>query len=199
MNKWPGMHFPSSMKTLCFFFCCLIASKSQGATGEVMVTSPVVDDINIIAVPKDQVSLAVSGTYILTEDATPNFTGPTEYCSGGIGTFQPRYWDGRDGGPVGYYAELFFRLDGGTPQYRVSSLWAWLCHWHRVRPAQHLVELFLFSFSEKPAERCAPRNPDRAYRYLFSLLQACLLVVSGIRPKALRGGDHQLLCAIFHR
>lgn len=159
MNKWPGMHFPSSMKTLCFlFFCCLIASKSQGATGEVMVTSPVVDDINIIAVPTDQVSLAVSGTYILTEDATPNFTGPTEYCSGGIGTFQPRYWDGRDGGPVGYYADLFFRVDGG-PRRNIGSV----RYGHAYSPGTEYDRLntllnFSFSISLKNLQKDAPHE-----------------------------------------
>jgi hypothetical protein len=53
MDKKPNISsLRSTVRTLgLLFFCCLIATQSQGATGEVMVTSPVVDDTNMIAVP----------------------------------------------------------------------------------------------------------------------------------------------------
>jgi len=131
------MHSRSYIKILCYLlFCCLIAAESQGATGEVMLTSPVVDDI--VAVPVDQDALVVSGTYILTEDSTPNFTGATESCASGIGTFQPDYWEGGEpsGAPVGYYAELFYRVDGGS-RHKIGSV----RYGHAYRPGTEYSQL----------------------------------------------------------
>ncbi|MEW6518577.1 MAG: hypothetical protein AB1461_04110 [Thermodesulfobacteriota bacterium] len=151
----------SSVKTLGFlFFCCLLVTESQGATGEVFVTSPVVDDINMIVVPVDQVSLAVSGTYILTENATPNFKGPTEYCDGGIGTLKPRYWEGGEtaGAPVGYYAELYSSVDWG-PRRNIGSV----RYGHGYNPGTEYDRLntllnFSFSISLKNLQKDAPHE-----------------------------------------
>lgn len=141
------MNARPAIPALCYLlFCGLIATtQSQAATGEVLVTAPVVDDI--ITAPADQGSMAVSGTYILTEDATPNFTGAAASCESGIGTFQPDYWEGGEpsGAPVGYYAELFFRVDGG-PRHKTGAV----RYGHAYRPGtgySQLNTLLPYSFS----------------------------------------------------
>lgn len=140
------MHARFYGQIICFLFIsCSIVTETQGATGEVTVTSPAVGDI--VAVPAPQEQLEISGTYILTEDSTPDFSGAVGSCASGTGTFRPHYWEGSEpsGGPIGYYADLFYRVDQGS-RHKIGSV----RYGHAYRPGTEynlLNTLLNFSFS----------------------------------------------------